>query len=402
MAGGADEPIAEDLEELYEHAPCGYVSIRPDGRIFKANATVAAWLGFAPGEMVGRRLHDLLTVAGRIFYETHFAPLLRLQGVFDEVALDLVGRDGVRLPVLVNAAERRAADGSHLWTRMTLFNATERRRYERELVAARATADVARAELETLHRAAQAHLLDERATAALREEFIAVLGHDLRNPLASIDSGMDLLLRTPLDARATAVVGLVRNSVGRMAGLIENVMDFARGRLGGGLTLERDAEQPLEPVLNQVVAELRASNPDRAIEAAFDMDAPVDCDRRRIGQLASNLLGNALTHGDPAGAVRLAAGTAEGWFELSVANGGEPIPPAMLPRIFEPFSRGQVRPSRQGLGLGLYICHAVATAHGGTLSVASDAAQTRFTFRMPVAAPAPPRAGPAATPVSQA
>ena len=375
-------PLVEDLEELYEAAPCGYLSVRPDGLIFKSNATIASWLGFGSGELVGRRLHDLLTAAGRIFYETHFAPLLRLQGFFNEVALDLVAQDGTRLPVLVNAAERRAPDGRHQWTRMTVFNATERRHYERELLAARSAADAARKQVEALHSTAQAHLLDERATAALREEFIAVLGHDLRNPLAAIGSGMHLLLRTPLDDRATAVVGMVQNSVGRMAGLIDNVMDFARGRLGGGLTLDRNADEPVEPVLRQVVDELRASNPGRAIDAAIAVTGPVDCDRRRLGQLASNLLGNALTHGDPAGTVRLAAITAAGCFELSVSNGGDPIPAAMLPRIFEPFSRGKVRPSMQGLGLGLYICHEIATAHGGTLEVSSTSAETRFTFRM--------------------
>ena len=105
---GADAgrgPPAESLEDLYENAPCGYLSLRPDGRIVKVNLTFAKWIGFSPAELVGKRLHDLLNIAGRIFYETHFAPLLRMQGFFNEVALDLVTREGSRLPVLVNAAE---------------------------------------------------------------------------------------------------------------------------------------------------------------------------------------------------------------------------------------------------------------------------------------------------------
>ena len=101
-------------------------------------------LGSLPSELVGKRLHELLNVAGRIFYETHFAPLLRMQGFFNEVALDLVTQQGRRLPVLVNAAERRDAEGRHLFTRLTVFNATDRRRYERELVEARAVAEEAR------------------------------------------------------------------------------------------------------------------------------------------------------------------------------------------------------------------------------------------------------------------
>lgn len=105
----------------------------------------------------------------------------------------------------------------------------------------------------------EANLLDERRTSELREQFIAVLGHDLRNPLAAIAAGAELLQRTPLNKRATGIVRLMRNSITRMSGLIDNVLDFARGRLGGGLTLSRDADEPLEPILNQVIAELSAS-----------------------------------------------------------------------------------------------------------------------------------------------
>ena len=380
----ADPPApAEDYEDLYENAPCGYLSVQPDGRVFKANATVLAWLGYPPGGLAGMRVQELLTLAGRIFYETHFAPLLRLQGKFDEVALDFVAQDGRRIPALVNAAERRDAEGRHLFTRLTLFNATDRRRYERDLVAARAAADEARRKLEKLNAAVNASLLDAQAASALREQFIAVLGHDLRNPLAAVDAGLTLLRKTPLDGRATEVVGLMQGSVGRMAGLIDNIMDFARGRLGGGVVLDRSPAAPLEPVLRQVIAELQAVVPDRMVEARLNAPAPVSCDRRRVGQLASNLLGNALTHGAPGQPVRVEALTDGGWFELSVANGGDPIPEAMLATIFEPFARGEHRANLQGLGLGLYISHEIARAHGGTLEVASTPAETRFTFRMP-------------------
>ena len=96
--------IIEDLEDLYENAPCGYVSLDPRGRIFKVNKTLCNWVGYAPEQMLGKRLGDLLNIAGRMFYETHIAPLLRMQGFFNEVALDLVSRDGELLPVIANAA----------------------------------------------------------------------------------------------------------------------------------------------------------------------------------------------------------------------------------------------------------------------------------------------------------
>ena len=107
----------------------------------------------------------------------------------------------------------------------------------------------------------EANLSNERKTAELREQFIAVLGHDLRNPLASINAGAKGLLRTPLDAKAAGIVRLIQGSVSRMSGLIDNVLDLARGRLGDGLGVERNASEPLEPILVQVVEEMRTGWP---------------------------------------------------------------------------------------------------------------------------------------------
>jgi phosphoserine phosphatase RsbU/P len=371
--------IIEDLEDLYENAPCGYLSLDPGGRIFKANKTLCNWVGYAPAELVGKRLGDLLNIAGRMFYETHIAPLLRMQGFFNEVALDLVNQNGDRLPVIANAAERRAADGSVISTRITLLKAADRRRYERELLNARDQSRSAEA-------AARAILKDERQTSELREQFIAVLGHDLRNPLASISAGARILLRRVQGETETQVLQMMQTTVTRMSGLIDNVLDFARGRLGGGIALNRDANRPLQPVLQQVVDELRTAMPDRVIESDLEIADPVNCDRTRIGQMVSNLLGNALTHGSPDSPVKIVASTDNGVFMLWIANAGEPIPDAAMANLFQPFFRGQVRAGHQGLGLGLYIASEIAKAHDGTLTVTSTAEETRFTFLMPMQA----------------
>ena len=230
----------------------------------------------------------------------------------------------------------------------------------------------------------EAALLDAHATAELREQFIAVLGHDLRNPLASIDGGARLLLKTPLDDKARTLVGLVQNSVLRMAGLIDNVMDFARGRLGGGFAVERHPDPHLAKTLEQVVAELRTAQPDRRIDSDIVLMEVVSVDGRKLAQLFSNLLSNALTHGSGQAPVSGRARTEDGGFELSVANAGEAIPAATLSRLFHPFTRAATRPMQEGLGLGLYIASEIAKAHGGTLTVHSDAVETRFTFRMPL------------------
>jgi signal transduction histidine kinase len=230
----------------------------------------------------------------------------------------------------------------------------------------------------------EANLLDERKTAELREQFIAVLGHDLRNPLASIDAGARILLSRPLDAKAMQIVAMMQNSVSRMTVLISDVLDFARGRLGGGFVLQKDAKRPLQPVLEQVIAELRASRPDHSVPAEFVIEEPIDCDRDRIAQLFSNLLGNAVKHGSSDAPVRVQASTGEGAFKLSVANSGPAIPPSTLPRLFQPFTRGTGGTNPQGLGLGLYIANEIARARGGMLTVSSSPTETLFTFQMPI------------------
>ena len=182
------------------------------------------------------------------------------------------------------------------------------------------------------------------------------------------------------------MVAVIRKSVARIAGLIDDVMDFARGQLGSGVPVERTKE-PLKPVLEQIVSEARASFPHRMIETEIAFDDPIVCDQSRIGQLLSNLLGNALTYGAPDEPIRVRVGMDGLIFELSVANAGDPIPPAAMERLFQPFTRGAVRASQQGLGLGLFIASEVARAHSGTLKVVSSREETRFTFRMPLVRP---------------
>jgi phosphoserine phosphatase RsbU/P len=383
------DDIDEDFQDLYENAPCGYLSLRTDGRIAKANLTFCRWTGYAPEDLVGKRLHDFLNIAGRIFYETHFAPLLRMQGFFNEVALDLMRKDGEPFPVLVNAAERKNADGKPLFIRLTVFNATDRRRYERELLKARDELKALTATLERRVAAATANQLRsdialsaQRKDAELREQFIAVLGHDLRNPLASLSAGTQLLQKAKLNERAEALVIMMQKSIVRMASLIDNLLDFARGRLGGGITLTLSA-QPLEPALQQVVDELQSTHPETIIKTDFAFTKPVTADPIRIGQLLSNLLGNALTYGSKGEPVTVVVKTEE-QFELAVCNAGKPISEAAMERLFYPFARGEVRPSQQGLGLGLYIASEIAKAHGGTIDVTSTPELTCFTLRMPL------------------
>ncbi|HTO33891.1 MAG TPA: GAF domain-containing sensor histidine kinase [Pararhizobium sp.] len=239
------------------------------------------------------------------------------------------------------------------------------------------------AKLIAFHLDAHERIEHERQGSELREQFIAVLGHDLRNPLASLDAGTRMLLRTMTDERGKSVLGLMQNSISRMSGLIDNVLDFARGRLGGGIPIEQADAVPLRPVLEQVIAELRIANPDRVIETHLT-DTPVRCDQERIGQLLSNLLANALTHGNSGSPIKVRSAAVRDRFELSVSNGGEPIDDAVVKDLFKPFVRASDTANAPGLGLGLYIASEIARSHKGKLRVTSSPDETCFTFSMPL------------------
>lgn len=223
----------------------------------------------------------------------------------------------------------------------------------------------------------ESKLAAERRNAELREQFIAVLGHDLRNPLASIQGGLRLLNKK-VDPEGRNWIALLQGSVNRMAGLIDNVMDFARFRLGSGMQL-RLQHADLEPIIRQIVSEFESVHPDRRIVTEVDAPVTVNVDAGRLSQMLSNLLGNAITYGAPDAPINVIARSGDAGFEIQVINKGSPIPPQAMPHLFTAFHRGDVLPNQKGLGLGLYISQEIANAHGGQILASSTEDSTSFT-----------------------
>ncbi|AOR80704.1 GAF domain-containing sensor histidine kinase [Novosphingobium resinovorum] len=226
-------------------------------------------------------------------------------------------------------------------------------------------------------------LLEAGQTAEIRERFIAILGHDLRNPVAAIEAGITMLGRTQTDEKSGWILTQLLQSTRRISLLINDLLDFARGRLGSGLTLRSVLVPRMSVPIEQVIAELQIVHPDRIVDLNLKLEEAVTCDVERITQLVSNLVGNALTHGAVDEPIAVTATSAGGTFTLSVSNGGTPIPDEVLPTLFQPFTQSAEGQSANGLGLGLFIASEIAKAHGGSIEVSSSDEGTRFKLTMP-------------------
>ncbi|MDP9082752.1 MAG: HAMP domain-containing histidine kinase [Pseudomonadota bacterium] len=234
-------------------------------------------------------------------------------------------------------------------------------------------------------------LIDERAAAELREQFIAVLGHDLRNPLHAVSASGELLVRKLTDPALLEVARRIKTNSRRMSRLIDDVLDLARGRLGGGIGVQLHEVENIEQGLSAVIQELQDAHPQCQITSAISVRRAVRCDLGRLQQVASNLLANALTHGSPTLPVQFTVKEDREDWVLEVWNAGEPIPADCIDKIFEPFWRYGPSGSSNGLGLGLYISSQIVKAHKGTLTVSSTVeCGTRFTARFPSLVPTLP------------
>ncbi len=193
-------------------------------------------------------------------------------------------------------------------------------------------------ETETQLADARQSLRDEQENAELREQFIAVLGHDLRTPVSSIVNGVALARRRISDPAAAPLFDMMDRSTRRISTLIDDVVDFTKGRMGGGISLDLRHHRNVETGFHQVIAELQGLYPDREIKAQLQRDVNLFCDAGRMGQLLSNLLKNALVHGDRDQPVEISAISTNGIFQLAVSNAGPRIPSEIASQFFKPFT----------------------------------------------------------------
>jgi signal transduction histidine kinase len=239
-------------------------------------------------------------------------------------------------------------------------------------------------------RRAEADVESRRRTV---DYILGIVGHDLRNPLGAVHMSAALLQKKGgLAGWQARTVERMRSSAGRMGRIIADLLSYTRTRLGNGLPIACRPTR-LDEIVQRVVDELSAANADREISVVAEGDVQGEWDPDRLEQVASNLVSNAVDHGDPASPVRVEVQGEGDAVVLRVRNEGPPVPPEVLAHLFEPFSRGPDEKGRKasGLGLGLYIAREIVRGHGGQIAAASDS-ETVVTVRLPRRAP--PAAGP--------
>ncbi|HVI55797.1 MAG TPA: GAF domain-containing sensor histidine kinase [Luteibacter sp.] len=262
-----------------------------------------------------------------------------------------------------------AVDEEKLATEMTLYG---------ELIASHMALEGRLAHAERALRSS----MDE---GVLREQFLAVVGHDLRSPLQAAGMAAESLADMDLPPRAGRLAKVITASARRMADLIDDIMDFARARLASGIPVAQLDQGDLGALVARVVTEVAAAHPAATIVSEVDMPGNLRFDPVRLQQLLANLLNNAIAHGDTRRAIRVDGRAEDDAIVLAVTNFGTPIDPATQGMLFQPFYRPESATPRPGLGLGLYIASEIARAHGGTLTVCSSAAEgTCFTLRLPL------------------
>jgi sigma-B regulation protein RsbU (phosphoserine phosphatase) len=354
-----------------DDAPCGLLTTDRKGVILQVNATFCRWLGYHAADLIGRRrLQELLTMGGRIFHQTHWAPLLEMQGSVSEVKLDLQHADGTIIPMVLNAI-RRKHDGEVVHS-IAMFIARDRDTYERELLLSRKKLEAAVIDARQLQEQA-------RDRALFAEQMVGIVSHDLRNPLSAISTGVQVLQMKGPTPDQSRVLELVARSTVRASNLIEDLLDFTAARIGTGLSVDL-GPLDLHEIAARAAEELSLAFPGREVKHVCNGAGLCQADGKRLTQAIGNLVSNAMSYGSPDSAVTITSAIdPQGW-KLSVHNFGPVIPVERQASLFQPMVRGEAA-ARGGrnVGLGLFIVYEIVKAHQGHMRVdSSDERGTLF------------------------
>lgn len=362
---------------LYDRAPCGLLSVDTGGVIIGVNETLCRWLGYTRDELTGgRKLNDLLTMGGRLFCQTHLLPLLQMQGSVAEVQLELRPREGALVPVLTSAMRTRAPNSARR-DEFAFMLSADRKKYEQELLKARRDAEAALAErnraLESLRSTeGQLRVLNDELVAANRrkDEFLGVLGHELRNPLSALSSGLELMrMRSGPDPMVVRALQVFERQIGHIEHLASDLMDAAR--IGQGKLRLDTAPVRVSAVIERARehAEARFAASGQRLLTVAGRDTTIEADLVRLVQVVGNLLNNASKYSGHGATTWLEYDRDAQGAVIRVRDNGAGIEASHLARVFDMFTQLDSSADRAqgGIGIGLALVKGLVELHGGSV-----------------------------------
>ncbi len=367
------------MDDLLETAPCGFLTFADNGTILRINATLSFWLGYEPGELHGQSLNAVLSIGGRMFYQTHIFPLLKMHGRADEIYFSLKPKSGPPLAVLANAARQERA--GVFVSDCVFLPMRQRREYEDELLQAKKAAD---------------------AASQAKAKFLSMMSHELRTPMNAILGFGQLLEIGGLESRQAQYVTHILKGGRHLLELINQVLDIARIE-AGHLDLSLEAV-PADAVMSEAFEMTRPLAHKAGITVQLEPASPdvgrALADAVRLRQVLLNLMANGIKYNRPGGQVTLGCepGAAEalrktdgatvGTLRFVVRDTGRGIAPGDLGKLFSPFERlGAENSEVEGTGLGLSLCKDLTEAMGGKIGVQSvEGEGSCFWVELPLAA----------------
>ncbi|MAP81494.1 MAG: hypothetical protein CL526_10440 [Aequorivita sp.] len=357
--------------DLYENAPCGSVIFRNDGLIVAMNNTLASWLGYRKSEIVNHRtLPSLFKIGGQIYFETHFFPLIKMQGFIQEVYFDMLRKDKSIFHALINVREIPSESNSEATYQATILDVSDRRQYEKELIEAKRKAEA-----------------DSKAKA----EFLATISHEIRTPLNAILGIGNLLHDTPLNEDQKEYARLLLGSSEHLLSLVNNLLDLSKIE-AKKLELEYVSFNIFDLIttLKQIYS-VKAAEKDVELRLELDEDIPQNIigDPVKLNQILTNLIGNAIKF-TKEGSIAVVISVLQKvkkqvTLKFEVADTGIGIPEEKLEAIFQEFSQASYDVSVEygGTGLGLTISKKLLELQGSQLHVSSKLNEgSTFSFEL--------------------
>jgi PAS domain S-box-containing protein len=355
-----EEWLEESMEDLYEEAPCGYISTLPDGTIFMVNNTFSEWLGYSKADLLGKKkFQQLLTIGGQIFYETHHSPLISIQGFVKELSYDVINKSGTRLPILVNAVQKKDSQGNPLFNRITVFDYSDRKSYEKELLSQKKKAE---------------------AATESKEIFLSTVTHELRTPIHGILGVSDLLQKNSPRQDQKELLDALHYSAENLLHLINDLLDLSK--LNSGMDTLDEKPFELYRLVQNITTSLRPIAHAKGLQMQVSLSEGIPShfigDSLKIGRVITNLLGNAIKFTEK-GQVRLQIENIPGQADkttllFSVIDTGIGIPAHRAEAIFQAFTQANntINTEFGGTGLGLTISQRLLAMYDSQLKVESE------------------------------